>query len=825
MHVRRLLLIDDDPGFQQLLEERLGPYGFQVVLPPDGSNPLGHLKDVRPALIVIAVELPDKVGYALCNKAKKGLARDIPVILTTSSVPASGFRSHRKLKVHADEYIDKRSMTEEEVVAKVDHLIGLSGTASTTAAPPGSLTDEMEELDGSELVEEQSFGSADVQDGDDGEDGHSAVPHQIAHEGGVEFDPRELGADEDDDGSFDFAEPMHLGPGDAANPRGSFPARSDSNGRGSVAASLLAAPSAAATEPDADPRMAGPDLSEMNEFEADRTAVVPPFAAGYDAQRLGTAQPFAAGAADDARDGPVPLEDEAGIEPSAPVADLDLGLDQVASLAEEEQADVSDRHDQMRALELEREVERLRADLEQARQQPAGGSPFSREREFLNLREVINKKEKLVLDLNDELDVKDRLILAEKERLRQLDHVRADLDAKNLELEQSLLGANEELASLRTERKSLSDQLRRQTDSLTSVRSDAEQLSRLLERERVQWREERDALLRKSAGSLEQLKHDLEAERAEAETAMRDQQSSDLRALKDAYEETSAEKDKGFGSALALAEVRRQEELTAAQRGAEERLQLELAEQRRRHQEEQEGLRREHAVEKGTLLQAHADEVETLVRQNREARQALEERHGEQVARIEGEHAQALAAAEERRTGEVAEAEGRRTSELAAAEELRMRELAAAADERARAEAELRDRTESARSAMESEHAEVRRGLEGRLAAREQELRERGQELGMAQDTLRARADTIESQTALLGERDARIAGLRQEIEELERQNAGYQEQVLRAFQKIKADETTVARAKKAMAIALTLLDDAEQAAAVEQAVRGDDGG
>ena len=53
--------------------------------------------------------------------------------------------------------------------------------------------------------------------------------------------------------------------------------------------------------------------------------------------------------------------------------------------------------------------------------------------------------------------------------------------------------------------------------------------------------------------------------------------------------------------------------------------------------------------------------------------------------------------------------------------------------------------------------------------------------------------------------------------------DAGYQEQVLRAFQKIKADETTVARAKKAMAIALTLLDDAEQAAAVEQTVRGDD--
>ncbi len=42
----------------------------------------------------------------------------------------------------------------------------------------------------------------------------------------------------------------------------------------------------------------------------------------------------------------------------------------------------------------------------------------------------------------------------------------------------------------------------------------------------------------------------------------------------------------------------------------------------------------------------------------------------------------------------------------------------------------------------------------------------------------------------------------------LEHENASYQEQVLRAYQKIKADEAMVARAKKAMAIALTVLDD-----------------
>ena len=50
--------------------------------------------------------------------------------------------------------------------------------------------------------------------------------------------------------------------------------------------------------------------------------------------------------------------------------------------------------------------------------------------------------------------------------------------------------------------------------------------------------------------------------------------------------------------------------------------------------------------------------------------------------------------------------------------------------------------------------------------------------------------------------RDIRIAELKQDIGELEKQNSAYQEQVLKAYQKIKTDEATVARAKKAMAIA-----------------------
>ena len=127
MTARRLLLIDSDPEFQQLLEDQLGPHGFVVLTPPDPSNPLAQVKELGPAVIFIAVELPDKIGYALCNKAKKGPASHVPVVLVTSTVPASGFKSHKKLKVHADEYIDKRTMASDEPLRVIDQLVGLGG--------------------------------------------------------------------------------------------------------------------------------------------------------------------------------------------------------------------------------------------------------------------------------------------------------------------------------------------------------------------------------------------------------------------------------------------------------------------------------------------------------------------------------------------------------------------------------------------------------------------------------------------------------------------------------------------------------------------------
>jgi chromosome segregation ATPase len=108
---------------------------------------------------------------------------------------------------------------------------------------------------------------------------------------------------------------------------------------------------------------------------------------------------------------------------------------------------------------------------------------------------------------------------------------------------------------------------------------------------------------------------------------------------------------------------------------------------------------------------------------------------------------------------------------------------------------------------LTGERDELRKGLSGSRDAHKRTE----SELASAVQTIADRNAELRSHAAAIAERDQRIADLRKEIDGLETENASYQEQVLRAYQKIKTDEAMVARAKKAMAIALTVLDDQGQ--------------
>jgi hypothetical protein len=958
MSARRLLLIDNDDDFHRLLHEQLSPYGFEIHQIAATADALAHVARVDPALVFISVEEPDKLGYSLCNKAKKSVAREMPVVLTTASVPPSGFQSHRRLKVHADEYLDKRTMSTEELIDKVDALIGLGGGQSELIDFPL----EVEELDIEEaeevLVEDIEMTGLGDEPGDEEEKTRIAQPDIISEALGEDSVAALLGMSGDPDlddlaaidaeleaslsarmtaPSDDVARGSDLDLGDASGMPLDDMGDLDSSPLSTREVEAVVTASAAAAEPPLfdeieTSSLPDPSFSQMmpevveSTFEFDPATGAAPDARGPAVGRAPDGAQAARQAAleqesqrlraelDAARQESDRLRAELDtrkreserlrteIDPGAPDrqraleqenqslraeidskkhdsdrlrAELDAKKQESDRLRAEIDANKQDGDrlraeldankqeaerlraeldpgapDRQRALEQEnqrlraeidakkQESDRLRTELDQARAGAAGGAGFSRERELLSLREVINKKDHEILELRDEVGLKDREILDRKEQIRKLEHNKTALESKNLELEQRILEHSETIEALDRDKRGLSadkDGLAARIAELEAALQ-AQKEAGAAELERLQRvRDSAEQALRaehvQAVAALEKQHASALAERdAQREQALRElraelerQQQEALDARDRAHGQSLAERDAAHADALKQAEARHQAALAHAEsqhRGEREEVEARhraaLAEAEARHRAAQAQAEAEHrqaqadaavkaAEERDALRQSHADELTGMRARHTEelARQAEEHGRAQQAAvsaatrALEEQHAKALAQRE--RAAQEALEQARRQAKAE-------REDAEVEHERALAQAAQQHAAE--KQALASSHAEAVQGLEAQLAGLRTEIENAQRTIGRLDHELRTDRRTLAEKDQAISERDARLAALKGELEEIESQNADYQEQVLKAYRRIKADEAAVERAKKALAIALTLLDE-----------------
>jgi len=120
-----VLVLDYDEDFISLLQSELGPYGFVIQAIKPNSDEIHALNLSKAELIVIAVEVPDVVGYTIYDMARKKVGRSIPIVLTTASLTAEDFALHKQLKEPADAYLDKRRLAPKEIPSEIYELVGL----------------------------------------------------------------------------------------------------------------------------------------------------------------------------------------------------------------------------------------------------------------------------------------------------------------------------------------------------------------------------------------------------------------------------------------------------------------------------------------------------------------------------------------------------------------------------------------------------------------------------------------------------------------------------------------------------------------------------
>ncbi len=877
MAQRSLLCIEPDGATVGQIRRSFGAYGFRVESIPNGEQAVEWARTHNPALIILSVE-PRKVGYAICNKLKRSPSlREIPLLLISAEETMATFEQHRKLKSRAEEYLLK-PLDMKDLLAKADRLIGIGDPQEVPEKDAAEIEIDDDEIAEVSLDDEDLEEAAGSSDADEPiRSGGGVVLVGGDRSGGVSEDSDSLGRLGDLSKPTRSADLSGPSPFQDASARaaGLSEVPFDAEQFDSETQAAFAALEAGGTEGgDGGGVPAGVDLSTMGTAHpgmenlssgetapgdmvdlqslwgdedlpaklpweeppavAVRTASSSAEITDHDRQvgsRSGfdpvageiTPPPqmggYSSSAAEDAllaglgNDVP-PLPEEVLYDerPSVDTAAKDQRIVELqghveALESEKRAAEGRAAELQARIASLEAERQTVRKEQEEQRErsaQAANQGAFSKERDLLSLREIINKKEKDILDLRDALDAKERLILDHKDKIREHERARRDLEERTLGFEKSLVAANERVAELAQDKEKSIEREKglkaRLDDAHEELRKGQDELEAL--RKRVAQEIERGRI------EVDKTRIELEAKFAESEDSHR----NTLAKATDEWATAEASEKAAHQAEVARMEGAHRAEVEGLQRrlgeevaSASERLQSELLKLRRDQEKAIASLKEEQALQLASEREAYETQTEAKHRAYRDEVLGLRRRHEEE-----------LTAAEDRRQRDILEQEQRRVAELETGENRRRAELQARDEEHHARVTEIERRHLIEKTELGERHRTEHDQAVGRAVRAEGELVARAQEIEQAYRRLAGFEADLDAARAELGDRDVKLSQMRDRIGELEAKAADYEDQIVRAFQRLRADERTTEKVRRALAVGLALLD--ERAAATTQA-------
>jgi len=116
---KKVLIIDDDATFRNLVEQVLAQKGYQVLNAGSGREGLRLMFDQRPDLVLLDVVMPGIDGWQVCTRIRE--ISDVPIIMITGR-HKSEEDIVRGLDYGADDYLTK-PVRSKELVARVQAIL------------------------------------------------------------------------------------------------------------------------------------------------------------------------------------------------------------------------------------------------------------------------------------------------------------------------------------------------------------------------------------------------------------------------------------------------------------------------------------------------------------------------------------------------------------------------------------------------------------------------------------------------------------------------------------------------------------------------------
>jgi len=82
---KRILIVEDEPPIQDVLQFALKGAGYEVLLAHDGQEALDHIQTVIPDLILLDLMMPGMNGFRFINELdRRGMRSAIPIIVISA---------------------------------------------------------------------------------------------------------------------------------------------------------------------------------------------------------------------------------------------------------------------------------------------------------------------------------------------------------------------------------------------------------------------------------------------------------------------------------------------------------------------------------------------------------------------------------------------------------------------------------------------------------------------------------------------------------------------------------------------------------------------
>ena len=117
----KILVVDDDPGNREVLEELLQLRGYPVVTAASGPEALELIKKDPPDLVLLDVTMPGMSGYEVCEALRAEPATHLlPIVIVTALEGQE--EKIRAIEAGADDFLNK-PISPPELIARVKSLL------------------------------------------------------------------------------------------------------------------------------------------------------------------------------------------------------------------------------------------------------------------------------------------------------------------------------------------------------------------------------------------------------------------------------------------------------------------------------------------------------------------------------------------------------------------------------------------------------------------------------------------------------------------------------------------------------------------------------